>query len=284
MQKRALGKTGESLSIVGFGGIAVTDETPERASEYVAMAINERGINYFDVAPSYGNAEEMLGPALEPYRDGVFLACKTGERTAEGAEKELHESLKKLRTDHFDLYQLHAVTTQEDVDTILGPSGALETFVKAREQGLVRFLGFSAHSEEAALALMDAFSFDTILFPFNWACWHKGKFGPRVLERATEKGMGVLALKTLAKRRWKEDEQRKWTKTWYSPVDTYEEASLAVRFTLSKPITAGTTPGHIELLTWMCDAADQFAPLTPQEDAKLAQWSQNVDPIFPQDK
>jgi aryl-alcohol dehydrogenase-like predicted oxidoreductase len=284
MQKRALGKTGESLSIVGFGGIAVTDETPERASEYVAMAVNERGINYFDVAPAYGNAEEMLGPALEPYRDSVFLACKTGERTAEGAEKELHASLKKLRTDHFDLYQLHAVTTQEDVDTILGPGGALETFVKARERGLVRFLGFSAHSEEAALALMDAFSFDTILFPFNWACWHKGKFGPRVLARANEKGMGVLALKTLAKRRWKEGEQRKWTKTWYSPVDTYEEASLAVRFTLSKPITAGATPGHIELITWMCDAADQFTPLTPEEDAKLAQWSQDVDPIFPQDK
>ena len=282
MEKRKLGKTGESLSIVGFGGIVVMDVTPEQASQNVATAI-ERGINYFDVAPSYGNAEERLGPALEPYRNDVFLACKTGKRTAKEAEKELHQSLKNLRTDHFDLYQLHAVTTAEDVETVLGSGGALETFVKAREQGLVRFLGFSAHSEEAAVALIDAFDFDTILFPFNWTCWHKGKFGPKALARAQEAGMGVLALKTLAKRRWKEGEQRRWSKAWYSPVDTYEEASLAVRFTLSKPITAGTSPGHMELLTWMCDAADQFTPLTPQEDADLAQRAQDLEPIFPQD-
>lgn len=283
MEKRKLGKTGEQLSVVGFGGIAVKDEAPGTASQLVGRAIAERGINYFDVAPSYGNAEERLGPALEPYRNGVFLACKTGKRMAAEAEQELYQSLENLRTDHLDLYQLHAVKTQEDVDTILGPGGALETFVKAREKGLVRFLGFSAHSEEAALRLMDAFDFDTILFPFNWTCWHKGKFGPPVLARANEKGMGILALKTLAKRRWKDGEKRKWSKTWYSPVDTYEEASLAVRFTLSKPITAGTSPGHAELLWWMCDAADSFTPLTEKEDAELARRSQDLDPIFPQD-
>jgi predicted aldo/keto reductase-like oxidoreductase len=283
VEKRKLGKTGESLSIVGFGGIVVMDVTPEEASKNVAAAIEECGINYFDVAPSYGNAEERLGPALEPYRKGVFLACKTGKRTAEEAEKELHQSLKNLRTDHFDLYQLHAVKTEEDVETILGPGGALETFVKARDQGLVRFLGFSAHSEEAAIALIDAFGFDTMLFPFNWTCWHKGKFGPKALARAEKAGMGILALKTMAKRRWKEGEQRKWSKTWYSPVDSYEEASLAVRFTFSKPITAGPSPGHMELLSWMCDAAERFTPLTAEEDADLAQQAQNLDPIFPQD-
>ena len=283
MEKRTLGKTGEQLSIVGFGGILVSGVTPEQSSEYVTYAVEERGINYFDVAPTYGNAEEMLGPALEPYRDQVFLACKTGKRTAEEAEQELQRSLEILRTDHFDLYQLHAVKTQQDVETILGPGGALETFVKARERGLVRFLGFSAHSEEAAGALIDAFDFDSILFPFNWACWHKNGFGSSTLAKAQEKGMGILALKTMAKRRWKEGEQRKWSKTWYSPVDTYEEASLAVRFTFSKPITAGPCPGHPELLTWMSDAADAFTPLTPEEDAKLAQKAQGVDPIFPQD-
>jgi predicted aldo/keto reductase-like oxidoreductase len=282
MEKRKLGKTGEKLSIVGFGGILVSGVTPDEASEYVSVAVNERGINYFDVAPTYGNAEERLGPALEPYRKDVFLACKTGKRTAAEAEQELQQSLELLHTDHFDLYQLHAVKTPEDVETILGPGGALETFVKARERGLVRFLGFSAHSEEAALALMDAFAFDTILFPFNWVTWHKGGFGPSVLGRASEKGMGVLALKTMAKRRWRENEERRWSKTWYSPVDTYEEAELAVRFTLSKSITAGTSPGHIELFTWMCDAADRFTPLTPEEDAKLAAWSEDLDPIFPQ--
>jgi len=283
MEKRKLGKTEAYLTIVGFGGIIVSKETPEYAAEVVAKAVEERGINYFDVAPTYGNAEERLGPALEPYRDGVFLACKTGKRDAASAEEELYASLKRLRTDHFDLYQLHAVKTMEDVETILGPGGALETFVKAREKGLVRFLGFSAHDEDAAIALMSQFDFDTILAPFNWACWHKGKFGARMLAEAHKREMGILALKSMAKRKWKEDEERRWNKTWYSPVDTFEEAQLAFRFTLSKPVTAAVSPGHAELLWWMCDAAENFTPLTEEEDAKLAAWSADLDVIFPQD-
>lgn len=283
MEKRRLGNTGEMLSVVGFGGIVVMNVTPEEASQYVTAAVEERGVNYFDVAPTYGNAEERLGPALEPYRDDVFLACKTGKRTAEEAEAELHQSLDRLRTDHFDLYQLHAVKTDEDVETILGPSGALETFVKARDQGLVRYLGFSAHSEEAALALIDAFDFDTILFPINWVCWLKAGFGPRVIEAASAKDMGILALKTLAKRRWEEGEQRRWSKTWYSPVDTFEEARDAFRFTFSRPVTAGPSPGHFELLNWMCDAADQLVPLTSELELELAEKAEGLEPIFPQD-
>jgi aryl-alcohol dehydrogenase-like predicted oxidoreductase len=283
VEKRRLGNTGEMLSVVGFGGIVVMNVTPEEASQYVTAAVEERGVNYFDVAPTYGNAEERLGPALEPYRDDVFLACKTGKRTAEEAEAELHQSLDRLRTDHFDLYQLHAVKTDEDVETILGPSGALETFVKARDQGLVRYLGFSAHSEEAALALIDAFDFDTILFPINWVCWLKAGFGPRVIEAASAKDMGILALKTLAKRRWEEGEQRRWSKTWYSPVDTFEEARDAFRFTFSRPVTAGPSPGHFELLNWMCDAADQLVPLTSELELELAEKAEGLEPIFPQD-
>ena len=281
MENRKLGKTGEMLSIVGFGGIAVSKETPEYSASLVAKAV-ERGVNYFDVAPTYGNAEERLGPALEPHRNDVFLACKTGKRDAVNAEEQLHASLKRLRTDHFDLYQLHGVKSQEEVDQIVGPGGALETFVKAREKGLVRFLGFSAHDEDAAVSLMNHFDFDTILAPFNWACWHKNNFGPKMLSEALKRDMGILALKSLAKRRWKEGEERRWSKTWYSPVDTLEEARLAYRFTLTQPITAAVSPGHEELLWWMCDTADNFSPLTKEEDAKLAQWSMDLDVIFPQ--
>ncbi len=282
MERRKLGKTGEHLSVVGFGGIVVKDEEPSVAARIVAQAVEERGINYFDVAPSYGNAEERLGPALTPYRDSVFLACKTGERDAAGAERELHQSLERLRTDHFDLYQLHGVRTMEEVEKITAPGGALETFVRAREKGLIRYIGFSAHSEEAALALMEQFDFDTILFPFNWVCWHQGNFGPRVLAKAQEKGMGILALKALAKRRWRDDEERTWTKAWYHPVDTFEEALMALRFTLSRPITAAVSPGHVELLWWACDAADRFTPLSEEEEAEVACLSEGLEPIFPQ--
>lgn len=198
MEKRSLGRTGEILSIIGFGGIVVKDATPEEASKVVKLAIDS-GINYFDVAPSYGDAEIKLGPALEPYRNDVFLACKTGERTKDEARVELEQSLKRLRTDHLDLYQLHAVTTLANVDTILGPGGAMETFLEARKEGKIRFIGFSAHSVEAAMALMARFDFDIILFPVNYTTWHAGNFGPQVLARAQEKKMGILALNAMAK-------------------------------------------------------------------------------------
>ncbi len=198
IEKRSLGRTGEMLSMIGFGGIIVMNATTAEASDAVKLAI-DAGINYFDVAPSYGNAEIMLGPALEPYRKDVFLACKTTERSKEGSRKELEQSLKNLRTDHFDLYQFHAVTTPEDVEKIFAAGGAMETYLEARKEGKIRFIGFSAHSVEAAMAMMDRFDFDTILFPVNYVTWNAGNFGPQVLEKAHQKNMGILALKSMAK-------------------------------------------------------------------------------------
>jgi aryl-alcohol dehydrogenase-like predicted oxidoreductase len=279
IQKRQLGKTGEQLSVVGFGGIVVKDETPESAAQLVAQAI-ERGINYFDVAPAYGNAEERLGPALEPYRTSTFLACKTQQRRRAGAEAELRRSLERLRTDHLDLYQLHAVQSLAEVETITGPGGALEAFVEAREQGLIRYIGFSAHSEQAALALLDRFEFDTILYPVNWVCWYGGNFGPAVVARAQEQEIGILALKALARQQRRPGKERKWPKCWYEAVDTPAEAALGLRFTLSRPVTAAVSPSHAELLWWQCDAAAKFKPLSDEEEAQLAQQSEGLWPVF----
>lgn len=281
MEQREFGRTGERLSVVGFGGIIVMNEEPAAAARMVSEAI-DRGVTYFDVAPSYGDAEVKLGPALQPYRPKVFLACKTGKRTGKEAMAELEASLKHMKTDHFDLYQHHGVTTREEVAAILGPGGAMETFVQARSRGMVRHLGFSAHSEEAALALIEGFDFDSILFPFNWACWLKAGFGRAVLARAQEKGMVRLALKTLAKRKWNEGEEKSWPKCWYKPVDTYEEAEKAVRFTLSMPVTAGVSPGHIELFRWMCDAAERIGPLSPADETTLGSAAAELDVIFPE--
>lgn len=175
-----------------------------------------------------GEAEERGGPATEPYRDRIFLAEKTGKRTKDKAAAELRESLVRMRTDRLDLYQFHGVTTLEEVETIVGPGGALEAFVEAREQGLVRYLGFSAHSEEAALALMDHYDFDSVLFPVNYVAWYQRKFGPAVVKKAQEKGVGILALKVIAKKPWPDEKKEKWAKAWYSPVDSYEEARIAM--------------------------------------------------------
>lgn len=279
MLTRPYGKTGIELSGIGFGGIICMNESAENAARYVAEAI-DRGINYFDVAPSYGNAQDILGPALEPYRQDVFLACKTQKRSAKEAEAELNGSLTALKTDHVDLYQLHAMTTMEDVEEVFAPGGAMELFEHARDAGKVRFLGFSAHTEEAATALMDRYDFTSVLFPINWVTWNTGKFGPRVVAKAQETDTAILALKTLAKRTWGEGEERTWQKCWYAPVDTAEEAELAVRFTLSRPVTAAVTPGHQELLRWACDAADDFRYLSEAEEQDVAERAESLTPIF----
>jgi aryl-alcohol dehydrogenase-like predicted oxidoreductase len=279
IEKRALGKTGEMLSMIGFGGIVVDKATTEQAASRVKEAI-DYGINYFDVAPSYGNAEEMLGPALEPYRKDVFLSCKTGERKKDGSRRELEQSLKYLHTDHFDLYQLHAVTTLEDVDTIFGKGGAMETFVEARDEGKVKYLGFSAHSVEAGLALMKGFDFDTILFPFNYAAWYNGNFGPQVMEEAQKRGMGILALKAMAWRRWEEDEERNIDKTWYKPHTDKEQARAGLRFTLSHPVTAAIPPGHEDLFSMALGLATEFKAMDKNEIAAIKEKAMKTDPIF----
>lgn len=280
MQRRPLGTTGEQLSLIGFGGIVVMNAEPADAASIVAEAV-DRGINYFDVAPSYGNAEERLGPALEPHRDRVFLACKTTKRTRDEAAQELRESLRRLRTDRFDLYQLHAMTTREDLETATGRGGALEAFVEAREQGLIRHIGFSAHSVEAALELMDRFPFASILFPTNWTEYFNAGFGPQVVERAVEKGVGRLALKAMARQKWPEGADRaQWPKCWYEPVSERREAELALRFTLSQPITAAIPPGEPALFRMAMDVGERFQPISDDEREELRRRAAGLTPFF----
>jgi len=279
IEKRSLGKTGEKLSMLGFGGIVVKNATPEQASARVKEAI-DYGVNYFDVAPTYGDAEEKLGPALEPYRKDVFLACKTQKRDKQGAREELEQSLERLRTDHFDLYQHHAVTTMEDVEQIFAEGGAMETFIEARDEGKVKYLGFSAHSVEAAMALMDRFDFDTILFPVSYNTWYAGNFGPQVLQRARDKNMGILALKAMAKGPWPEDAEQNVPKVWYEPFTKPEEALTGLRFTLSHPVTAAIPPGNEDLFGMALRVSDRITPMKDEEIARLKESAMNEEPLF----
>ena len=268
LPRRPLGRTGELLSVIGLGGIVVSSETQAHANEVVREAF-EGGVNYFDVAPTYGDAEDRLGPALEPFRSNVFLACKTVQRDAAGSQKELEASLKKLRTDYLDLYQLHAITTREDIEKIFGPGGAMETFVSARQQGKVRYLGFSAHSVEAALAAMERFDFDTIMFPVNYVCAFNGNFGPQVIEKAREKGMGILAIKPGARCPRQRGEERTYKKCWYRPLKTAGEISASYSYTLSFPVTSALPPQEEPLFRMAVEAAKSFVPLDDSDRKAL---------------
>ena len=284
--RRHVKRFGTKLSIIGFGGIIVMNETPEDSANFVAKAFDQ-GINYFDVAPTYGNAEERLGPALAPYRDRCFLACKTHERSRAKAEAELNQSLKRMQTDHFDLYQLHAITTVEEVEKIFAPNGVMDMIKKARDDGKIRYLGFSAHSEEAAHMAMDKFDFDSILFPFNFAAWKSENFGPAVHKRASERGMALLALKAMANHRFpngKRPEGNQWIKAWYEPLDELEKISLGLRFTLGLPTDAAIPPGHWPLFQMAVELASKGAlePLGDKDQPQLeAMITAAQPPIFP---
>jgi predicted aldo/keto reductase-like oxidoreductase len=279
MYYRAYGSTEIELSVIGFGGICVMDESAEDSARIVARAI-DLGINYFDVAPQYGNAQEMLGPALEPYRNDVFLACKTLMRERDDALAEFERSLELLRTDRIDLYQLHAIETEEDADRVLAPGGALELFSELRDRGRISYIGFSAHNEDQAIRLLEAYPFDSVLFPINWIMWSTGRIGPRLIQTAQSRGTAVLALKSLAIRRWGDGETKTWPKAWYKPAESPEEVARGVRFTLSRPVTAAVSPGHEELLWAACDAADRFEPLTEDEERAIAEEARTVEPMF----
>lgn len=284
MPKRTLGRTGEKLSMLGFGGVLVMNEEQKVANEMVAKAF-DHGINYFDVAPSYGNAEDVLGPAFEPYRKNCFFACKTTERSAEGALRELEQSLTKLRTDHFDLYQLHAITTAEDVEKAFGPGGAMETFLKAQQDGKVRYIGFSAHSELAALMAMERYDFDTILFPINFAAWYKGQFGPKVLHKAKESNKGILALKGLAYRRYNKGEEKLYPKAWYVPIaeDDNELAHEALSWTFAQGVTAAVPPGQPLFWDRAFRIAATVSEISEKDEAHLQKIAQGIEkPIFPE--
>ena len=277
--KRVLGKTGEKLSVIGFGGIMLNDNPQDFANELVAKAY-ELGVNYYDVAPNYGNAQEKLGPALKPYRKNCFLACKTHERGAEGAQKTLEDSFRKLETDYFDLYQLHALSSVEQVEQAFAKGGAMETVVKAKKEGKIKYVGFSAHSVDAALLAMKNYDFDSILFPINFACWNAGNFGPQVFAEAEKRKMGILALKAMALTPLEKGEQKFDKNVWYRPIQDEEVLKMALKFTLSKNITAAVPPGKNTLFLKALEFMNDYKPISEDETSKLLALAKNTKPIF----
>ena len=258
MQYRTLGNTDLQISRVSYGGIvsagfydhvSYPSEGQEASDRYVAWALEE-GVNYFDVAPAYGNAQEQLGRSLQGHRNEVSLACKTARRDREGAEKDLQESLKLLKTDHFDVYQLHAVSSLEDVEKAFAPGGVMELMRTLKQRGIARYLGITAHSEDAALEMIRLFPFDTVLFPFNWFMNMEHGMGNRLLEKAKEKKMGILCMKAFIERRWDPGEDRGcFPKSWCKPIDTDREMEFglsAMKYALSLGVDTLIPPGNFK--------------------------------------
>jgi predicted aldo/keto reductase-like oxidoreductase len=287
LPRRVLGRTGEKVSVVGFPGLALVQQGQEEGTVGIHQAFDQ-GINYFDVAPAYGRdgeCEIKMGVGLQGLdRSRIFLACKTKKRDRQGAREELERSLTRLKTDHFDLYQMHAVFTPEEAKQALGPGGAIETFVKAKEEGKIRFFGFSAHTTKGALAMMKEPRFDTVMFPVDYVDYLNWGFARAVIEAAQEHGLAVLAMKTLCGGAWPEGQKRSrdW---WYRTIEQDEEVALAVRFSLSQPnVAAAIPPSYLDLVDKAAAAARSYRPITDAEVANLREMAAAYESVFKKDE
>ena len=284
MQTRRLGRTGHQSSLMIFGGYAFSNCTQAEAD---AMMDNlmARGINHLDIAPSYGDAEARLGPWLAKHRAEVFLGCKTTERSKEGAWAELRRSLDRLHAGQFDLYQLHAVGTMEELDACCAPGGALEAIVEAREQGLVKTIGITGHGYDAPVVhatALERFDFDTVMTPLNFVQYADATFREnfgKLMALAQARNVGVMVIKAVTKSPW--GDRPPAYNTWYEPFDTPESVDTAVRFALSQPVTGFCSPGDLRLLPLALDAAERFEPMSPDEQAVLMATAAELSPLFP---
>lgn len=280
MLTRPLGKTGHRSSIMAFGGAALSKGTETMAKKSIDLAM-AHGINHIDVAPSYGRAEELLGPLVPSIRDEVFLACKTLKRDKQGAEAELHSSLKILRTDHFDLYQIHGITKREELDQALAEGGAIEALLEAKEEGIVKHLGITGHNMTALGEAIKKFEFETVMFPLNFVMLAhpspENDYRP-VLDLSKDRGVGAMAIKAVAKSPWGAQEHA--YETWYEPLDKQKEIDLALWFTLSHPVATAVLPSDLRLWPKVIDAAERFRELTPTETQELAEMAKPLKPLF----
>lgn len=284
MEKRQLGRTGQKSTVVIFGGAALGGVDQETANKALDL-VKAQGVNHLDVAYSYGHAEERLGPWLESRRGEFFLSSKTGDRTRDGAWKELQESLERLRTDHLDLYQIHAVTTMEELDKATGPGGALETFKRARDEGLTRFLGITGHGLLVPKVHMEAlsrFDFDTVLFPINPNLFANADYrrdAEQLLAMTQERNVGVIVIKSIARQPWGEREHR--YATWYEPYVDEAKIAEGVRFVLSQPgVTCIASAGDVNVMPKVIEASEAFEPMdAAEQEAVIEKWASN-EPIF----
>lgn len=286
MEKRRFGRTSHLSTAAVFGAFAFSEVSQEEADGGMELLF-QHGVNHIDVAPSYGEAELRLGPWME--RDGVrerfFLGCKTMEREESGAMTELHRSLERLRTDHFDLYQIHAVTKMEELDAATRTGGALDAMQKAREQGLTRFIGITGHGLESPAVFIEAlnrFDFDSVLFPINFILFANPAYRENALEllrMCRDRDVGTMVIKSVSKGAW-DDPKNHPLNTWYEPFTDRERIQQAVNFALSQDVTAICTAGDLTLLPTILQAVENYRPLSPREQEALIATASEFDPLF----
>ena len=283
METRRFGRTGHMSTVAIFGAAAFSEISQEDADKVMEMVI-EAGVNHIDVAPSYGQAEVRIGPWMPRERGRFFLGCKTMERTKEGAWKEMQGSLKRLQTETFDLYQCHAITTMEELDSVTMKGGALEAFVEARREGLTKFIGITGHGANAPQIYLEAlrrFDFDSVLFPLNFVQMGDPEYrnyAEELIETCKAKDVGTMVIKAVTKGPW--GEKAHTATTWYEPFDQMDEIQPAVNFALSYDVTGLCTAGDTRVLPMFLKACENFSRLSNSKMEEMIKSGQQYEPLF----
>ena len=283
MQTRRFGRTGHMSTIAIFGAAALWQISQADADKVMEQII-EAGINHIDIAPSYGQAEERVGPWMPRERQRFFLGCKTTERTKEGVWNEMQQSLKRLQTETFDLYQCHAITSMEELDAVTMKGGALEAFVEARERGLFKYIGITGHGVNAPQIYLEAlrrFDFDSILFPLNFvqmAIPEYRKNAETLIAECKAKDVGTMTIKTITKAPW--GERTHTANTWYEPFSQLDEIQSAVNFGLSYEVTGLCTAGDTCILPLVLKACENFTQLSDSQREQMIQSAAQYEPLF----
>ena len=278
IEKRMFGRTGHISSAVIFGGAALW-EVDQSTADRVLDLILEYGINHIDTAPRYGDAELRIGPWMDRHRGNFFLATKTNERSYQAARDQIHQSLERLRTDKLDLIQLHALIHPDQWEQALGPGGALEACVEARDQGLVRFIGVTGHGWNVAAMhrrSLERFDFDSVLMPWNWyAANHPTYADDFAATRAIcrQRNVAVQTIKGIARGPWAAGAVQNRT-TWYQPLENEDDIRDAVHWVLAEPEIFLNSVGDVDLLPAVLRAAADRGPAP--DDAVMASLSERT--------
>jgi len=283
IEKALFGRTGHESTRAVFGGAALSKATQEEADQVLEVLLRY-GINHIDVAAGYGDAELRVAPWLRKHPGRFFLATKTGLRTYDDAKRQIHESLKRLEVERFDLIQLHSLADPIEWDIALSPKGALEACIEAREQGLVRFIGVTGHGTQIAathLRSLERFDFDSVLLPYSYIMMQNPYYADafeRLAGLCQERNVAMLTIKSIARSPWWGRERTR--STWYEPFSEQSDIDKAVHWVLARPGIHFATAGDMHLIPKVLDAADRFSAKPADAAMEEQRTRLEMKPIF----
>lgn len=279
------GRTGHDSSRLIFGAAALGDVTQAEADK-VLDTILAAGINHIDVAASYGDAEDRLAPFLQDHRGQFFVASKTGDRDGDTARKSIERSLERMQIDQLDLLQFHNLAQDEDWDEVMAPGGALDAAIKARDEGLIRYIGVTGHGTricEMHLKSLARFDYASILAPYNYRMMQDSTYAREFEELyalCQERGVAMQTIKSIAKRRWREDDTST-RRSWYEPFRDEGIIERAVHFILRRDKLFLNTSSDTSLLLKLFAAVESFnVGVADDLDAQVIADNAVSEPLF----